>query len=83
MYKIVEGKVPELPNTYSKELNNVLKKIFRKDPNSRPSTSELLREPYIANHMKTMIERLKSNKIVDLDSTVMIRNDRNEIAKAV
>ncbi len=26
MYKIVEGKVPELPNTYSKELNNVLKK---------------------------------------------------------
>lgn len=26
MYKIVEGKVPELPNTYSKDLNNILKK---------------------------------------------------------
>ncbi len=39
--------------------------------------------PYIANHIKKMIERLKSNTIVDLDSTVMVRNDRNEIAKAV
>jgi hypothetical protein len=58
-------------------------RIFRKDPNARPSTSDLLKEPYIANHIKTMIERLKSNTIVDLDSTVMVRNDRNEIAKAV
>ena len=27
MYKIVEGKVPELPNTYSKELGQILKKF--------------------------------------------------------
>jgi hypothetical protein len=30
-----------------------------------------------------MIDRLKNNKIVDLDSTVMVRKDINEIAKAV
>ena len=27
MYKIVEGKVPDLPNTYSKELGQILKKL--------------------------------------------------------
>lgn len=27
MYKIVEGKIPELPNYYSKELNLILKKF--------------------------------------------------------
>jgi serine/threonine protein kinase len=26
MYKIVEGKAPELPNTYSRELNDIVKK---------------------------------------------------------
>ena len=83
MYKIVEGKTPQLPKTYSVELNNILKKIFRKDPAARPSTSELLREPFIANHIKDMIQRFESSKISDLESTVVVRNDRNEIAKAV
>ena len=63
--------------------NTILKKIFRKDPSARPSTSELLREPFIENHIKYMIKRLESSKLDDLDSTVAIRNDRNEIAKAI
>ena len=83
MYKIVEGRTPEIPNIYSRELNLFVKKIFRKDPASRPSSSELLREPFIVNHIKGMIERLKANKIDDLDSTLVIKNDRAEIARAV
>lgn len=58
-------------------------RIFRKDPNTRPSSTELLREPFIAEHIKSMIKRLEANKIDDLDSTLVIKNDRNEIAKAL
>ena len=49
----------------------------------RPSTGELLREPLIANHLKKLIKRLETDVINDLESTVVIRNDRAEIAKAV
>ena len=68
-----------------KEFNNILNKfrIFRKDPSVRPSTSDLLREPFIENHIKYMIKKLESCKLDEVDSTISIKNDRNEIAKAV
>lgn len=59
------------------------KRIFRKDPASRPSCSELLREPYIASHIKSMIKRLEASKLEDLDSTLVIKKDRSEIANAL
>jgi hypothetical protein len=59
------------------------KRIFRKDPDARPSTSELLRDKFIMNHIKQMIMRLKTSQLDDLDSTLVIRNDQNEIAKAM
>ena len=50
----------------------------------RPSTSELLREPLIVNHIKNMIKRLETKQFDDdLDSTLVIRNDRVEIANAL
>lgn len=83
MYKIVEGKVPDLPNTYSKELGQILKKIFCKDPNDRPSTSELLKEPFIANHVRNMIERLSTNSLNNLESTIVVKNAAADIAKVM
>ena len=44
---------------------------------------ELLREPYIASHIKKMIQRLEASKLVDADSTLIVKNDRKEIAKAL
>ena len=59
-------------------------RIFNKNPNERPSSSELLREPYIVNHLQGMIKRLtEAKKLEDMESTVVIRNDRNEIANAL
>ncbi|CAF0886112.1 unnamed protein product [Brachionus calyciflorus] len=83
MYKIVEGKIPELPSCYSKDLNSILKKIFRKDPAQRPSCLDLLKEPYIMNHIKSMIKRLEDSRLNDPDSTLVVKNDRSEIAKAL
>jgi len=40
-------------------------RIFIKDPALRPGSSELLREPLIANHIKGMIRRLELNVTSD------------------
>ncbi|CAF3958368.1 unnamed protein product [Adineta steineri] len=50
IYKVVEGQPPELPTTYSKELNDILKKMFTKEPKQRPSAVELLNDPFILQH---------------------------------
>ncbi|CAF0986889.1 unnamed protein product [Rotaria sp. Silwood1] len=50
IYKVVEGKAPELPTTYSKELNDVLKKMLIKDPKKRPTATDLLKTPFIVKH---------------------------------
>ncbi|XP_061198174.1 serine/threonine-protein kinase Nek11-like [Saccostrea echinata] len=50
MYKIVEGEVPKLPDKFS-ELNNVLKLMLSKDPEKRPSATDLLKVPMIKNHI--------------------------------
>jgi hypothetical protein len=58
-------------------------RIFIKDPALRPGSSELLREPLIANHIKGMIRRLELIKNEDLDSTMVVRKYRSEIEKAL
>ncbi|XP_062605874.1 serine/threonine-protein kinase Nek11-like isoform X2 [Saccostrea cucullata] len=50
MYKIVEGEVPKLPDKFA-ELNNVLKLMLSKDPDKRPSATDLLKVPMIKNHI--------------------------------
>ncbi|CAF3676409.1 unnamed protein product [Rotaria sordida] len=50
IYKVVEGKAPELPKTYSKELNDLLKKMLIKDPSNRPTAAQLLLTPFIGRH---------------------------------
>ncbi|CAM4939773.1 unnamed protein product [Rotaria socialis] len=50
IYKVVEGKPPELPKSYSKELNDLLKKMLMKDPKNRPSAAQLLQTPFIVRH---------------------------------
>ncbi|CAF4850074.1 unnamed protein product, partial [Rotaria sp. Silwood1] len=64
IYKVVEGTPPELPNTYSKELNDLLKKMFTKDPKQRPSAAELLQSPLILAHR----QRIQLN--IPLENTV-------------
>ncbi|XP_066290148.1 serine/threonine-protein kinase Nek11-like [Branchiostoma lanceolatum] len=67
MYKIVEGKMPSLPDTYPKELNDILARILTKDPTKRPSAADLLTTPYL--HKK--IEALKI-KMSDMQITVSV-----------
>ncbi|CAH1779518.1 unnamed protein product, partial [Owenia fusiformis] len=54
MYKIVEGKPPELPENYSKDLGNVYKLMLEKDPHKRLSATEVTKDPFIARHLEKL-----------------------------
>lgn len=60
-------------------------RIFCKDPNDRPSTIELLKDPFIANHVRNMIERLSSssNSLNSMESTIVVKNAASDIAKVL
>ncbi|ESO98205.1 hypothetical protein LOTGIDRAFT_62743, partial [Lottia gigantea] len=51
MYKIVEGKPPDLPKRYSKDLNEVFKGMIIKNPDERPCATKVTQMPYVAKHM--------------------------------
>uniref|UniRef100_G1K9T0 non-specific serine/threonine protein kinase n=2 Tax=Anolis carolinensis TaxID=28377 RepID=G1K9T0_ANOCA len=52
--KIVEGETPSLPDMYPRELDEVLHCMLSKDPSLRPSATEILRIPYIADQLQIM-----------------------------
>eukprot|EP00079_Xenopus_tropicalis_P009541 XP_002933706.2 PREDICTED: serine/threonine-protein kinase Nek11-like [Xenopus tropicalis] len=52
--QIVEGPCPSLPSQYSAELNDILKRVLNKDPQQRPSASEILHMPTVVDHEKVL-----------------------------
>ncbi|XP_052714284.1 serine/threonine-protein kinase Nek11-like isoform X4 [Crassostrea angulata] len=63
MYKIVEGEVPKLPEKFSSELNNVLKLMLSKDPDKRPSATDLLKIPLIKNHIAKLSKEFHAKSL--------------------
>ncbi|XP_048880454.1 serine/threonine-protein kinase Nek11-like isoform X1 [Brienomyrus brachyistius] len=55
--KILEGPVPPLPQSYSKELGAILEGMLSKDPAVRPSAADLLKMSFIEENMQSI--RLK------------------------
>lgn len=54
---VKDGVVPDLPKCYSNELNSVLKLMFERDPNKRPSAEEIFNLDFI----KYKASKLSSN----------------------
>lgn len=42
VFKIVHGELPVMPTGYSTELPELLKSIMQKDPNKRPTATDIL-----------------------------------------
>ncbi|NWH70051.1 NEK11 kinase, partial [Piaya cayana] len=54
MLKIVEGDTPSLPDRYPSKLNAVLFSMLNKNPSLRPAAAEILKIPYIEEHLKNI-----------------------------
>ncbi|XP_049898989.1 apolipoprotein L3-like [Epinephelus moara] len=68
--KIISGHYPSLPENFSSELWGILNDIFSKDPQSRPTASELLERPIMirclsekckktVEDLQTMVDKLR------------------------
>lgn len=55
-YKIVKGDYQPLPDSYSPELKELLKRLLHKSAEQRPSSSAILSEPLIHGHLESFLE---------------------------
>ncbi|XP_067455282.1 uncharacterized protein [Thunnus thynnus] len=62
-HKILKGPYPSLPEDFSPELRELLNDIFNKDPQSRPTATEILQRPIMINCLtekcKNTVEELQ------------------------
>ncbi|CAH2324354.1 serine threonine- kinase Nek11 isoform X1 [Pelobates cultripes] len=78
---IVEGPTPCLPSKYSAALNDILQRTLRKDPEERPSASEILTMPYIVDRAKVLSAWLED--VMGQDGQGSVSDDACRIAAAV
>ncbi|CAO2633753.1 Serine/threonine-protein kinase Nek11 [Lemmus lemmus] len=52
---IVEGDTPSLPERFSRELNTIMECMLNKSPSLRPSAIEVLKVPYIEEHLQHLM----------------------------
>ncbi|XP_013411835.1 serine/threonine-protein kinase Nek11 [Lingula anatina] len=79
MYKIVEGTSPQLPDKYCKELQGVLKLMLVKEPEKRPSATELTKVPFVHRHIEKLKNTIQVKHKKDMQEKEGHRKEAEEI----
>nr|XP_046240180.1 serine/threonine-protein kinase Nek4 isoform X2 [Scatophagus argus] len=59
VYRIVEGKLPQMPSRYDPQLGELIKSMLCKRPEDRPDVKLILRQPYIKRQIALFLEATK------------------------
>ncbi|XP_051767713.1 serine/threonine-protein kinase Nek4 isoform X2 [Ctenopharyngodon idella] len=59
VYRIVEGKLPQMPSRYDPQLGELIKRMLCKKPEDRPDVKHILRQPYIKHQISMFLEATK------------------------
>ncbi|XP_026205892.1 serine/threonine-protein kinase Nek4 isoform X2 [Anabas testudineus] len=59
VYRIVEGKLPQMPGKYDPQLGDLIKSMLCKKPEDRPDVKVILRQPYIKRQIAMFLEATK------------------------
>ncbi|KAM3621355.1 uncharacterized protein V6R79_009955 [Siganus canaliculatus] len=59
VYRIVEGKLPQMPCRYDPQLGELIKSMLCKRPEDRPDVKLILRQPYIKRQIAMFLEATK------------------------
>ncbi|XP_029358901.1 serine/threonine-protein kinase Nek4 isoform X2 [Echeneis naucrates] len=59
VYRIVEGKLPQMPSRYDPQLGDLIKSMLCKRPEVRPDVKLILRQPYIKRQIAMFLEATK------------------------
>ncbi|XP_071808404.1 uncharacterized protein [Asterias amurensis] len=62
VYKILRGKMPAMPKTYSNDLIELIKAMLNLAPEKRPSVARILRNPFIKTHIAIFLEGTRSRR---------------------
>ncbi|XP_041835755.1 serine/threonine-protein kinase Nek4 isoform X3 [Melanotaenia boesemani] len=59
VYRIVEGKLPQMPSRYDPQLGDLIRSMLSKRPDDRPDVKLILRQPYIKRQIAMFLEATK------------------------
>lgn len=59
VYRIVEGKLPQMPSRYDTQLGELIKSMLSKRPEDRPDVKLILRQPYIKRQIAMFLDATK------------------------
>ncbi|XP_023661235.1 serine/threonine-protein kinase Nek4 isoform X2 [Paramormyrops kingsleyae] len=59
VYRIVEGKLPQMPSKYNPQLGELIRSMLSKKPEERPDVKHILRQPYIKQQISLFLEATK------------------------
>ncbi|KAI1890931.1 hypothetical protein AGOR_G00158670 [Albula goreensis] len=59
VYRIVEGKLPQMPSMYDPQLGELIKSMLSKKPEERPDVKHILRQSYIKRQIFMFLEATK------------------------
>ncbi|KAL2090718.1 hypothetical protein ACEWY4_012981 [Coilia grayii] len=58
-YRIVEGKLPQMPSKYDPQLGELIRRMLCKRPEERPDVKQILRQPFIKQQIAMFLEATK------------------------
>ncbi|KAL0978526.1 hypothetical protein UPYG_G00171700 [Umbra pygmaea] len=70
VYRIVEGKLPQMPSKYDPQLGDLIKSMLCKRPEDRPDVKLILRQPYIKRQISLFLEATKEKTAKSRKKTV-------------
>ncbi|CAL9705055.1 unnamed protein product [Knipowitschia caucasica] len=59
VYRIVEGKLPQMPSQYDAQLGDLIRRMLSKRPEERPDVRGVLRQTYIRKQIALFLEATK------------------------
>lgn len=80
MYKIVEGKPPSIPKTYSSKIQDILERMLNRDPSLRPSAAEVTKISFVGQHIEKMYQRMADLKYQRDDDVKLVTQEADELA---
>uniref|UniRef100_A0A3B1IU06 Serine/threonine-protein kinase Nek4 n=1 Tax=Astyanax mexicanus TaxID=7994 RepID=A0A3B1IU06_ASTMX len=58
-FRIIEGKLPQMPSKYDPQLGELIKRMLCKKPEDRPDVKHILRQPFIKQQIAIFLEATK------------------------
>ena len=76
--KVIKGKYPKISDKYSSDISDMLKLLFKLNPNERPSCDEILKNPIVIKRLEFFKSDIGNDKldIANMDEAELLKTIR-------